>query len=370
LSDREARQPGSRAARQPSGPAAQPPSGNALLRIALTCGEPAGIGAEVALATLLQGIPEGVEPVLVGPGAVWRAAAELVGPSVLDGREIWEPSASAHADWAWGRPTVSSGRVAAEAVEAAARACLEGRLDGMVTAPLTKEGLAAAGRPFPGHTELLEALCRGPKATPKATMMLAGPRLRVLLVTTHAALADVPRLVTREAVLRTLEAAHRGLADDLGIPAPRIAVTGLNPHCGEGGLLGREEIDEIAPAVAQARAAGIGASGPFAADSLFHRVYEGEFDAVVAMYHDQGLVALKLAHFHDGVNVTLGLPLVRTSPDHGTAFDVAGRGIARADSFREAVRWAAEIARRRAAFRESFEETRDSTPRLEKGDEP
>lgn len=318
------------------------------VRIAFTCGEPAGIGAEVALRALRQGLPEAVEPVLVGPSAVWRAAAELSGdPSVLEGRELWEPAGSSNPDWGWGCPTLSSGRVAAEAVEAAARACLEGRIDGLVTAPLTKEGLSAAGRPFPGHTELLEALCGGPKAT----MMLAGPRLRVLLVTTHAALASVPRLVTRQAVRRTLEAAHRGLRDDLGIPAPRIAVTGLNPHGGEGGLLGREEIEEIAPAVADARAAGIAAEGPFAADGLFHRAYAGEFDAVVAMYHDQGLVALKLVHFHDGVNVTLGLPLVRTSPDHGTAFDLAGRGVARADSFREAVRWAAEIARRRSQRR-------------------
>jgi 4-hydroxythreonine-4-phosphate dehydrogenase len=178
-------------------------------------------------------------------------------------------------------------------------------------------------------------------------MMLAGGRLRVLLVTTHAPLARVPDLVTREAVFRTVEAAHRGLTEDLGLARPRIAVAGLNPHAGEGGLLGREEAERIAPAVADARALGIEAVGPLAADTLFHRAQEGEFDAVVAMYHDQGLVALKLAHFHEGVNVTLGLPLVRTSPDHGTAFGLAGRGEARADSFREALRWAVEIAARR-----------------------
>ncbi|MBI5018491.1 MAG: 4-hydroxythreonine-4-phosphate dehydrogenase PdxA [Deltaproteobacteria bacterium] len=314
------------------------------LRIGLTCGEPAGIGAEVAVRALAEGLPAGVEPVLVGPRAVWEQAAALVGArSALEGRELWAPSEDLRPDWAWGRPTARSGRIAAEAVEHAARACLERRLDAMVTAPLTKEGLAAAGRPYPGHTELLEALCGGAKAT----MMLAGPRLRVVLVTTHAALADVPRLVTREAVLHAIEAAHRGLTADLGIARPRLAVTGLNPHCGEGGLLGCEERETIAPALDAARAAGISAEGPFAADGLFPRAFEGEFDAVVAMYHDQGLVALKLAHFHEGVNVTLGLPLVRTSPDHGTAFDRAGRGTARADSFREAVRQAAEIAGRR-----------------------
>jgi 4-hydroxythreonine-4-phosphate dehydrogenase len=182
-------------------------------------------------------------------------------------------------------------------------------------------------------------------------MMLAGERLRVLLVTTHLPLEQVARAVTRERVWRTIEAAHRGLTRDLEIPRPRIAVAALNPHAGEGGVLGREEEREIAPAVRQARATGIDARGPFPADALFHRAAEGTFDAVVAMYHDQGLVALKLLHFYDGVNVTLGLPIVRTSPDHGTAFDIAGQGKARAESFREALCWAARIARRRRGSR-------------------
>lgn len=305
------------------------------------------MGPEVALRALAGVADEGARVTLVGPRGVWESAARIVGLELRAcGWEVWEPEGEeASADWSWGRPTATSGRVAAEAVEAAARGCLAGRFDAMVTAPLTKEGLHAAGRPYPGHTELLEALCGTPPGS--ATMMLAGARLRVVLVTTHAALADVPRLVTREAVLRTIEATHRGLRDDLGLEAPRIAVAGLNPHAGEGGLLGREEIDAIAPAVAEARARGADARGPFAADGVVHRAYGGEFDAVVAMYHDQGLVAFKLAHFHDGVNVTLGLPLVRTSPDHGTAFDLAGRGTARADSTGEAVRWAVDVARRR-----------------------
>jgi 4-hydroxythreonine-4-phosphate dehydrogenase len=232
----------------------------------------------------------------------------------------------------------------------AARLALEGKAAALVTAPLTKEGLRAAGRPFPGHTELLAALCG---SGCRATMMLAGPRLRVFLVTTHLPLAQVAGAVTREGVLHCLRAAHRGLTRDLGLAAPRLAVCALNPHGGEAGVLGREEEHELAPAVRTAQAEGVAALGPLPADSLFHRAAAGEFDGVVAMYHDQGLVPLKLLHFWDAVNVTLGLPLVRTSPDHGTAFDLAGRGTARADSFREAVRWAAEIARRRRARRET-----------------
>lgn len=315
------------------------------MTLGLTCGEPAGIGAEVVLKTLAAGLPSGVEAVLVGPRSVWEEAdALLQGGGDLSRWTIREPQGSWVPDWSWGRPTARSGRAAADSVELAARLALAGAVDALVTAPLTKEGLHAAGRPFPGHTELLASLC-GPGY--RAFMLLGGSRLRVLLVTTHLPLARVPENVTRDAVLTTIAAAHRGLEGDLGIPAPRIAVCALNPHGGEGGLLGGEERDVIAPAVEEARAAGLRAAGPYPADSLFHRAAGGEFDAVVAMYHDQGLVGLKLLHFWDGVNVTLGLPLVRTSPDHGTAFDVAGRGAARPDSFSEAVRWAADIARRR-----------------------
>jgi 4-hydroxythreonine-4-phosphate dehydrogenase len=312
------------------------------VRIAVTCGEPAGIGAEVALKALARALPVGVSPLLVGPRQVWESAAALLSAPVdLDSWSAVEiPLGSV--DWTWGHPSTGSGRIAAEAVEAAADLALARTVDAVVTAPLTKAGLAAAGRPYPGHTELLEARCGG-----RATMMLAGTRLKVLLVTTHLPLAGVAAAITTERVLATLVAAHRGLLEDLGVAAPRIAVSALNPHAGEGGVLGAEEAEVIVPALDRARGLGIDAAGPFPADSLFHRAATGEFDAVVAMYHDQGLVPLKLLHFHDGVNVTLGLPIVRTSPDHGTAFDLAGRGIAREESFVEALRWAAEIALRR-----------------------
>lgn len=328
------------------------------LTLALTCGEPAGIGAEVALKALAAGLPPGVEAVLVGPRSVWATAAGLLpGGFDLDRWHIREPETSepaegargpGPADWTWGRPTARSGRVAAEAVEHAARLALARQVDALVTAPLSKEGLHAAGRPFPGHTELLASLC-GPGH--RAVMMLAGPRLKVFLVTTHLPLIRVPQHVTRQAVLATVVAAHRGLEQDLGIASPRLAVCALNPHGGEGGLLGFEERHVISPALEEARAADIRAVGPLPADSAFHRAAQGEFDAVVAMYHDQGLAPLKVLHFWDGVNVTLNLPLVRTSPDHGTALDLAGRGAARPDSFAEAIGWAAQIARRRRAAR-------------------
>ncbi len=321
---------------------APPPLSPRTLRLAVTCGEPAGIGAEVALKALAAGLPAGVEPVLVGPRAVWQAAAELLLAPVSMHAWSREELPSGAGDWSWGRPTAASGRIAAEAVERAADLALAGAVDAVVTAPLTKAGLAAAGRPYPGHTELLQARCGG-----RATMMLAGSRLRVLLVTTHLPLATVPAAITTEAVIATVRAAHRGLEGDLGISAPRIAVAALNPHAGEGGLLGNEELTVLAPALERARAEGIDVAGPLPADSLFFHAAEGAFDAVVAMYHDQGLVPLKLLHYYDGVNVTLGLPIVRTSPDHGTAFDIAGTGVAREDSFREALRWAGEIALRR-----------------------
>ncbi len=316
------------------------------LRIAVTCGEPAGIGPEVALrAAGAEAGPGTFTPVLVGPREVWARAAETAGPGA--GPDRWEtidPGPAEPPDWAPGRPTDRSGRVAARAVEAATRLALDGRVHAVVTAPLTKAGLHRAGRPFPGHTEFLEHLCGG-----RAHMMLAGDRLRVVLATTHLPLARVPGAVTAERVLAAVRAAHHGLRDDLGVASPRIAVAALNPHAGEGGVLGDEEARVIAPAVAGARAEGIDAAGPLPADSLFPTAVAGAYDAVVPMYHDQGLVAFKLLHFHDGVNVTLGLPIVRTSPDHGTALDLAGRGTARPDSFRAALRWAEAIARRRLA---------------------
>jgi 4-hydroxythreonine-4-phosphate dehydrogenase len=236
----------------------------------------------------------------------------------------------------------------------AARAALRGDVAAMVTAPLHKEALSAAGEPysnFPGHTEMLQfeaaAHLGKPVSGVPVRMMLANDELRVVLVSIHVGLLDAIRAVTFDNVLQTLRIAHTSLQRMLG-RAPRLGVAGLNPHAGEGGLFGQEEIEVIAPAIRAAQLEGMDVHGPFAPDTVFMRARHvpgkpGEFDAVVAMYHDQGLIPVKYLGVDKGVNVTLGLPLVRTSPDHGTAFDIAGQGTADASSLIEAVRMAKQI---------------------------
>jgi len=231
-----------------------------------------------------------------------------------------------------------------------ARAALRGEVAAVVTAPLHKEALAAAGEPFsrfPGHTELLQAEAAAHLGVPveqvPVRMMLANDELRTVLVTIHMPLREAIEQVTQASVLRTLQITHAALARALGQP-PRMAVAGLNPHAGEGGRFGREEIEHIAPAIAAARAQGMNAQGPFAPDTVFMRARQGAFDVVVAMYHDQGLIPVKYLGVEKGVNVTLGLPFVRTSPDHGTAFDLAATGQASAGSLLAAVRTARALA--------------------------
>ena len=251
--------------------------------------------------------------------------------------------------------SAQAGRIAAGCVRWAAQAALSGEVAAMVTAPLHKEALALAGPPhagYPGHTEMLQALaCRFTGSCVDdmpVRMMLANDELRVILVTIHLSLRRAIDAVSLVSVLQTLQIAHRALAASLG-RAPRIGVAGLNPHAGEGGLFGREELDIIAPAIACARQQGIEASGPHAPDTVFMRArssagHGGEFDAVVAMYHDQGLIPVKYLGIDSGVNVTLGLPLVRTSPDHGTAFDIAGTGQADARSLIAAIAMARQLS--------------------------
>jgi 4-hydroxythreonine-4-phosphate dehydrogenase len=246
-----------------------------------------------------------------------------------------------------GQVSARAGWLAAQAVVAATQAALRGEASAVVTAPLHKEALAAAGLDYPGHTELLQAQAAQFHGVPlqdmPVRMMLANDELRTVLVSIHVALREALDLVTTERVLQTIRITHEGLAKLLG-RAPRIAVAGLNPHAGEGGLFGREDLDQIAPAVAAARAQGLVVSGPHAPDTVFMRARAGDFDVVVAMYHDQGLIPVKYLGLDQGVNVTLGLPLVRTSPDHGTAFDLAGTGRADSSSFLAAVGMARRLA--------------------------
>jgi len=241
-----------------------------------------------------------------------------------------------------GRLDARAGAAAVRCIEAAVGLVQSGQASALVTAPIHKEALHAAGSPYPGHTEMLQALAGRDGQLPPVRMMLANEELRTVLVTVHCSLRAAIDSINREAVLQTLRITGAALRR-MGIAAPRIAVAGLNPHAGEGGLFGDEEILHIAPAIADARAEGWNASGPFAPDTVFMRARRGEFDVVVAMTHDHGLIPVKYLGVEQGVNITLGLPFVRTSPDHGTAFDIAGRGVADAASLAAALAMARRL---------------------------
>jgi 4-hydroxythreonine-4-phosphate dehydrogenase len=302
-------------------------------RIALTVGDPAGIGPEV-VAAALRAIPAAdAELVVFGDVAAVRGAGGI--PDGVETRAISTASVRP------GRPDPAAAPGIVASIQAAARDCLAGALAAVVTAPISKEVIAAGGFSYPGHTELLEETC----GAGRAVMLLVGRGLRVGLATIHCALREVPDRLSSEGIAEVLGIMHADLERRFGLRAPRIAVCGLNPHAGEAGRFGDEEARVIAPGIEAARARGVAASGPYAADSLFHRAVSGEFDAVLAMYHDQGLGPLKTHAFGQAVNVTLGLPIVRTSVDHGTAFDIAGQGRADARSMIEAVRLALELSR-------------------------
>lgn len=228
---------------------------------------------------------------------------------------------------------LSAGRASVAYLDQAMQAWREGSIEGLITAPISKAHVLAAGFPFPGHTEYLAAATK----RDRYQMMMVGPKLRVSLVTIHRPLAEVAAALNPEMICQAIEITHRSLVEWFGIAQPRVAVAGFNPHAGEAGHLGTEEIEIIAPAVARANAAGLTCSGPRVPDAVFHEAYRGDWDAVVCMYHDQGLIPFKMIHFESGVNVTLGLPLIRTSPDHGTAFDIAGQDRADSSSMKAAI---------------------------------
>ncbi len=241
-----------------------------------------------------------------------------------------------------GRAGAYAGRAVVEYIRKAVLLATQGEVAAITTAPINKETLKMAGYSWPGHTELLAELT----GTSDFGMMLAGGGLRVIIATIHCALKDVPGLITKDGVLRTIRLAARACRE-LGIETPRIVVAGLNPHAGEAGIFGDEEILHISPACEQARAEGLAVTGPLPPDTLFYKAKRGDFDIVVAMYHDQGLIPLKMLAFGSAVNVTIGLPIIRTSVDHGTAYDIAGQGIADPASLIEALKMAAQIAENR-----------------------
>ncbi len=320
----------------------------------LTMGDAAGIGPEVIVAAFAAGDLAGCL-VLGDAGVLRRAGAPMTAVVTAPADLAQVPPGCLPvlvppglppglAALPWGRIDARCGAAAARCIEHAVRLVQAGAASGIVTAPVHKEALAAAGVPYPGHTEMLQALAAVPGHAPlPVRMMLANGELRVVLVTIHQSLRSAIDAVTFDAVLQTLRITQRAAAA-WGQTSPRIAVAGLNPHAGEGGLFGDEELLIIAPAVQAARAEGIDASGPFAPDTVFMRARRGEFDAVVAMTHDHGLIPVKYLGVEHGVNLTLGLPFVRTSPDHGTAFDIAGRRLADPASLVAAVRMARQLA--------------------------
>ena len=328
-------------------------------RLAISLGDPNGIGPEVVLKTLSDPrLLKYHRPVVVGSLSVLRRHAERLGYADLEFHALESPELAdlpeegigvldlapgQEPEIRWGEITAEAGRQSMFAVEVAADLCLAGHADGMVTAPISKEAVNRAGYAIPGHTEFLA----GRSGNSRYTMMMVSGELRVGLVTTHLPLREVPERITQAAIVEKLEILQDSLRRDFGKSRPQIAVLGLNPHAGDGGVIGKEEVEVIGPTIERARAGGILASGPFPADGFFGSQRYARYDAVLAMYHDQGLGPFKALSFNAGINFTAGLPIVRTSPDHGTGFDIAGEGKANPDSFRHAVYLAIDVARRR-----------------------
>jgi 4-hydroxythreonine-4-phosphate dehydrogenase len=319
-----------------------------MKKLAITAGDPGGIGPEVVVKAVPV-VSHECLPVIIGNSAVIEEALSLSGVAlrireVQDVGEafpapgtLWCIDPDSGSAFRKGMTAAENGVAAVGCIRKGAALAVEKKVDALVTAPISKEALNLAGFRWPGHTEMLGEFT----GTREYAMMLVGGPLKVILVTIHTSLRNVPGLITKENVLRTIRLAKKA-SDMLGIERPRIAVAGLNPHAGESGILGTEEREEIAPAVEAAKEEGITAEGPYPPDIIFHKAYNGNVDIVVCMYHDQGLIPLKMIAFEKGVNVTVGLP-IRTSPDHGTAYDIAWKGIADPSSMIEAIRLAIRL---------------------------
>lgn len=327
-----------------------------MSHIAITMGCPVGIGPEIILKyfkdrTKLD--PSG--PVVVGDLKVLQHTAHHLGIDIccsewkpgepLPGANIpvYSISELDCKSLQWGKTTKDTGHAMAAYIQTAVKLCDQGQFDGIVTCPISKSALQKSGYNYPGHTELLADLT----GETNFTMMMAGDRLRIILVTIHCSLRDIVNKLDFQSVYDRICLTHSSLLIDFSISNPKIAVAGLNPHAGEDGIFGSEEVDFIGPAVAKAHREGMNVTGPLPPDTVFLKAAQGEYDAVVCMYHDQGLIPFKLLHFSDGVNVTIGLPIVRTSVDHGTAYDIAGEGIADSASLAAAIKLAGEIASNR-----------------------
>jgi 4-hydroxythreonine-4-phosphate dehydrogenase len=328
-----------------------------LPRIAITMGDPAGIGPEVIVKALpREDISQVCRPIVLGDVGLLRVVSEKIGarsfhvmadpgdisekPEMID---VMPVSRLKEESFTPGKPTREGGKAMVDYILRAVELATSGQVSAMVTCPISKDLMNQVGYGFEGHTELLAHLTH----TKDFVMMLAGERLRVALAITHCALRDVAERITKDLIVKTVTITCHALERDFAIEKPRVAVAALNPHAGEAGLFGREDMDIIKPAVEEARESGLTVEGPLPADTVFYHAMNGRFDAVVAMYHDQGLIPLKLLHFSDAVNITLGLPIIRTSVDHGTAYDIAGKGVADPSSLVAAIKMAAEITKRR-----------------------
>lgn len=339
---------------------------NDLPFIGITMGDPSGIGPEIIIKALSdKDIYKACRPIVFGdPGALsyyikkddqYLSINEISVPEQAAGIpniiDILPVSRLSRENLTAGNPTLNGGKAMVDYISTAVDLAMRGKIAGIATCPINKSLMNRAGYAYEGHTQLIARLT----GSEDYVMMLSGRTLRVTLVTIHCALRDVPALLDIGKILKTIRITSTGLEKDFGIENPRIAVAALNPHAGESGLFGDEEERIIAPAVEAAIAQGFNAIGPHPADTLYPKVISGEFDAVVNMYHDQGLIPLKLLHFSDAVNTTLGLPIVRTSVDHGTAYDIAGKDKANPSSLKAALRMAVEIIENRKKFHKNHD---------------
>jgi len=321
-----------------------------MKKLAITMGDPGGVGPEIIVKALYSAeIWDYCAPIVIGDRVPMEGALRLLKlplelriiRSAGESKPVRRGGSFELIDigiinkFRKGEPTAEGGRACVEYIKKAVELALDRQVDGIVTAPISKKALNMAGFGWPGHTEMLSELTN----TEDYAMVLTGGPLRVILVTIHTPLRNVPSLIKKDRVLKTIHLAKRACTM-LGMSNPRIAVAGLNPHAGEAGLFGDEEIKEIIPAIEEVNREGIAVSGPHSPDAVFYKAYKGEIDIVVCMYHDQGLIPLKMVAFDKGVNITVGLPFVRTSPDHGTAYDIAWRGIANHSSMLEAIKLA------------------------------
>jgi 4-hydroxythreonine-4-phosphate dehydrogenase len=305
--------------------------------IGITMGDPNGVGPEVIVKAISSNeIKDLCEIVIFGDAGILQKAAN----NSVSNIQIVECSEFGLEDLKPSTLDRKAGQASLDYITTAVKSALENEIDAIVTAPISKESTHLAGSKYPGHTEMLKDL----SGSNQAVMMFEGEKFKVMLVTIHEALSNVPKLISKDRVLSTIKLTHDSLVNLFKIEAPKIVVCGLNPHAGESGAFGNEEIDHIIPAVEEARELGINVEGPLPADTLFYYANQGKWDAVVAMYHDQGLIPFKMVSFNDGVNITLGLPIIRTSPDHGTAFDIAWKGVADPSSMIAAIKVAAQFA--------------------------